>query len=304
MGAAVNITLAAGDSVTVARSEAGIISVSGTGLTATNCGGATVSNRDTVNITGAGGNESVTIDLSGGAFEPGVVNEPGATDEIEFAVDLGAGAGDSLTITGSSTADLITMGRSGINLNDVDDIDLTTAGVKARVLSGVGGDDVLSAGGGNATGSALAALGHYQRGERCRLDRRWRGRGHLERRRGCRCRSSAGLGSDTVSGGIDNDLFDEGSGRQRLRLVRRRDGSGPGDLCRSRRERGGRRWTARSTTVKSGEGDNVASDVENADGGSEADTIVGSASPNVLTGWRRRRRPRRRSRRRHAGCRQ
>ncbi len=72
---AVNITLAAGDAVTVARSEAGTISVSGTGLTATNCGGATVLNRDTVNITGAGGNESVTIDLSGGAFEPGVVNE-------------------------------------------------------------------------------------------------------------------------------------------------------------------------------------------------------------------------------------
>ena len=37
VGAAVNITLAAGDAVTVARSEAGAISVSGTGLTATSC---------------------------------------------------------------------------------------------------------------------------------------------------------------------------------------------------------------------------------------------------------------------------
>ena len=67
----VNITLASGDAVTVTRDPSGTFSVSGTGLTATSCGGATVSNRDTVNITGAGGNESVTIDLTEGEFAPG-----------------------------------------------------------------------------------------------------------------------------------------------------------------------------------------------------------------------------------------
>ena len=92
-----------------------------------------------------------------GAFEPGVVNEAGTTDEIEFAIDLGAGAGDSLTISGSPQPDLITMGGSGVNLNDADDIDLTTIGVKARTLSGVGGNDAPSAAGGNSTGSALVS---------------------------------------------------------------------------------------------------------------------------------------------------
>ena len=55
VGVNVNITLASGDTATIARDAAGNFSVSGTGLTPTTCGGATVSNRDTVNVTGTGG---------------------------------------------------------------------------------------------------------------------------------------------------------------------------------------------------------------------------------------------------------
>ena len=54
-------------------------------------------------------------------------------------------------------------------------------------------------------------------------------------------------------------------------------------------------YAARSTSVVvtmdrvfddggTGEGDNVANDLENADGGSEDDTMIGSASSNVLIG--------------------
>ena len=150
----VNITLASGDSVTIARDPAGTFSVSGTSLTPTSCGGATVTNRDTVNVTGSGGNESVTIDLTEGAFAPGVTDEPGTTDEIEFVIDLGAGSADSLAIIGLPTADLITVGESGINLNDTDDVDVVTSGVNTRTITGGGGDDILSAAGGNGTGAA------------------------------------------------------------------------------------------------------------------------------------------------------
>ena len=153
-GVAVNVTLASGDSVTIGRNVAGTFSVSGTGLTPSTCGGSTVANRDTVNVTGTGGNESVTIDLTEGSFAPGIVNEAGTTDEIEFAIDLGAGSGDSLTVTGSAFADVITVGEAGINLNDVDDVDVTTAGVQNRTITGAGGVDELSAAGGNATGAS------------------------------------------------------------------------------------------------------------------------------------------------------
>src|SRR5687768_11928140 len=125
VGAAVNITLVAGDAVTIGRDVAGNFAVSGTGLSPTTCGGATVANRDTINVTGSGGNESVTIDRTEGSFEPGVVNEAGATDEIEFVINLGAGSGDSLTVIGLDSADLITVGSDGINLNDADDVDVT-----------------------------------------------------------------------------------------------------------------------------------------------------------------------------------
>jgi Ca2+-binding RTX toxin-like protein len=282
VGATVNITLAAGDAVTVARSETGTISVSGTGLTATNCGGSTVLNRDTVNITGAGGNESVTIDLSGGAFEPGVVNEPGTTDEIEFAIDLGAGAGDNLAITGSPAADLITIGGSGVNLNDADDIDVTTIGVKARTLSGAGGDDVLSAAGGNATGTALLAAVTINGGNDSDSITGGDGADPLNGDADADV-IAGGSGSDTSSGGTGNDLFDEGPAANGSDSFA--GGTGVDRVSY------GARNTSIAVTIdgafddgEAGEGDNVATDVENADGGSEADVMSGNGFANVLIG--------------------
>ncbi|HEV2951114.1 MAG TPA: calcium-binding protein, partial [Actinomycetota bacterium] len=282
VGVAVNITLASNDTVTISRTEAGTFSVLGTGLTATSCGGATVLNRDTVNITGTGGNESVTIDLSGGAFEPGVVDEPGTSDEIEFAVDLGAGSGDSLTISGSPQSDLMTMGGSGVNLNDADDIDLTTIGIKARTLSGLGGDDVLSAAGANSTGSALVSSVTINGGNDSDSIIGGDGADTLNGDADADV-IVGGMGSDTESGGIDNDLFDEGA-------VANGSDSFAGGTGADRVS-----YAARSTSVavtmdgafddgESGEGDNVATDMENADGGSGADTMLGNGFANVLTG--------------------
>ena len=160
-----------------------------------------MSNRDTVSVTGTGGNQSVTIDLSEGSFAPGVVNEAGATDEIEFAIEgPGAGSGDSLTVIGLPSADLITVGESGINLNDVDDIDVTTAGVEIH---------------------------HRQRRrrrpERLGRQRDWR-RGHVrrhdQRRERLRRRDPGGDGPDTLSGDADANSLQVGSVPHDLRRSR------------------------------------------------------------------------------------
>ena len=265
VGVTVNITLASNDAVTISRSEAGTFSVLGTGLIATNCGGATVLNRDTVNVTGAGGQRVGHDRPVGRRLRTGVVNEAGTTDEIEFTIDLGAGAGDSLTISGSPAADLITIGASGVNLNDADDIDLTTIGVKARTLSGFGGDDVLSAAGGNATGAALVASVTISGGNDSDSIIGGDGADTLNGDADADV-IVGGLGSDTESGGIDNDLFDEEA------IANGSDsfagGTGAGQRYLRRSQHG---VVVTMDGVfddgEAGEGDNVATDVENADGG-------------------------------------
>ena len=92
-----------------------------------------------------------------------------------------------------------------------------------------------------------------------------------------------GMGSDTESGGIDNDLFDEEASANGSDSFA--GGTGVDRVT----------YAARSTSVVAtidgafddgevGEGDNVATDVENADGGSGADIMSGNGFANVLTG--------------------
>ncbi len=309
VGVNVNITLAAGDNVTVARDAAGNFAVSGTGLTATNCGGATVSNRDTVNITGAGGSEAATIDLSGGAFAPGAFDEPGTSDEIEFVINLGAGNADSLTILGSSGADQITLGETGLNLTDTDDSDVTTTDVEVRTVSGSGGNDVISAGGGNATGVAATYAVTFNGGNG---DDAITGGDSADTLNGDADSDTivGGLGGDTVSGNAGNDTFDEGAATNGSDSFAGGTGTDTASYAS--------RTNAVTVTLdgtfddgESGEGDSVGTDVENVTGGSGGDVIVGSGSPNVLNGLggsdtidgaRRRRRDRRgHAERRHHG---
>ena len=57
---------------------------------------ATTTNTDTIVINGNTGAEPVTLDLSGGAFAPGLTVEGAGTSEIEIAIDLGNGVLDRL----------------------------------------------------------------------------------------------------------------------------------------------------------------------------------------------------------------
>ena len=105
VGSTATVTFgAAGESATILRSGNAIF-VNGVA-----CGLATVTTTDDIVVADASaiaGSQSVTIDLSGGRFEPGLTGEGGAdpVDEIEIdIVDLGGDPGDTLTVTGSSAA--------------------------------------------------------------------------------------------------------------------------------------------------------------------------------------------------------
>jgi subtilisin family serine protease len=183
-GATVSVTLASGAAATIGRSGTSI-AVNGLGLGDPSCGGATVSNTDTINVQGGGGNESLTIDLAAGAFAPGVTTESSGTSEIEFVAGLGAGT-DQLTVIGSSAADKLRLGTTGAGLNGDSDADVTISGVETYRLAGAGGSDALNAAGGSGTGTALTAGATLEGGD---------GNDTL----------TSGLGSDAFVGGVGTD---------------------------------------------------------------------------------------------------
>jgi Ca2+-binding RTX toxin-like protein len=100
----------------------------------------------------------VTIDLSGGPFEPGMTPEPDGTSEIEFT--LAVPGASTVLIAGGPSADQIVLGVDGVNLNAAEspgDADVVIAGTPAVTIQGNGGNDVISVAGGAGTGAASAA---------------------------------------------------------------------------------------------------------------------------------------------------
>ena len=175
------ITFGPGDAITVGRSGSQIEvngAVCGIGPLI-----ATMTTTDTVSFVGvATANESLTLDLSGGAFAPGVTVEGGGISEIEFSgVDLGDGT-DTFAITGSSGPDSIAFSAAGIDLNGDGDVDVTFAGggssaIEAFTMNGAGGDDA-----GSATGFAQPLV------------------------------LNGSAGDDVLSGGSGNDQISGGAG--------------------------------------------------------------------------------------------
>lgn len=177
------------------------------------CAGATTSSTLVLSVWDlSSGNVSVTIDLSGGPFAPGFDDEPGDSDEIEWAIRLGGGSGDRLLIRGTPGPDEWTFGRDGFNLNpaeegfgtgsDFDNDAVAFSGVNLVVMHGLGGLDGLRATGGVGTGGPLsvrtALLGH----------------GSMDVLEGgaARDRIKGGPGGDEISGGAAGDVLLGGIG--------------------------------------------------------------------------------------------
>jgi Ca2+-binding RTX toxin-like protein len=170
------------------------------------CPGATVTNTDTIEVTGTTDADDLVIDLanrfplSPGGFAPGLTPETDGTSEIEIDVDLDAPSSiDTVEIYGTPGADIVTGGLDRVSrlpalLLDGDaDEDLTLArGRSQLVVDGNGGDDVLElAGVGtgvNYTGDVVLDGGP---GDDVLI---------------------GGDGDDTITGGAGWDLFQGGGG--------------------------------------------------------------------------------------------
>jgi len=145
---AVTVEVGAGETATIGRSGDDIT------LNGAPCGGATVTNTDTIAITTTGVPTEIVIDLTGGPLAPGLTPEADGS-EIEITVNVSTGT-PTLRILGSTGVDHIVAGASGINLNSDEttaDEDATITGSPGLVIDGGDGDDVLSLAGGAGTGT-------------------------------------------------------------------------------------------------------------------------------------------------------
>jgi Ca2+-binding RTX toxin-like protein len=185
-------TSAAGTmTVALNANETATVSTSAGLLTLNNVpcpGGATVASTNTVTINGGTGNETAVLDLSNGLLGPGAAAEATGIPELEIVIALQLGSADRVTVNGSGAAEQLTLGAGGINLNGDDDADVTTTGVENYTASGADGDDVVSAAGGQGTGSALALPSSLQGDQ---------GDDSL----------ASGLGNDTIGGGTGIDTL-------------------------------------------------------------------------------------------------
>jgi Ca2+-binding RTX toxin-like protein len=218
----VAVSMTHGETAVVQR-DGSAIEVGGTP-----CGIASVTNTDSVRFgIEGGGDVNVVISLRGGPFAPGLTDETGSSDEIEFVANLdGSGApttADGVVVLGSSGGDRIRMGdqaqlggQSLINLNadesDGVDSDISDAFLAPTTwdfvnVAGDQGRDRLSGAGGAATGTwfdvRLMLLGNHK------ADRLVGGiKGDLLR---------GGFGNDVLRGGPGPDFLNGGAGSDTCR---------------------------------------------------------------------------------------
>ena len=111
-----------------------------------NCGTATVTNTDLIDVVGSThSGQRVSVDLTGGPLAPGKTAETGtgAISEIEINADLRSGSSEEIAVFGSSGADTAVFGTAGARLNTDKDIDLTFSGLDQVELDGNDGADTL-----------------------------------------------------------------------------------------------------------------------------------------------------------------
>ncbi len=271
------------------------------------CGAATVSNTNKITVNGDLGRQNLTIDLSGGAFEPSLSNPSG---EITFALLLGPGT-DSLAVNGSSGDDTITVGASGLNLDNDGHANVTGLGSVEQVsMSGNDGADTLSAAGGLGTGSTwllrvslTGGLGNDTITGGAGPDNLYGsedndtitggdGNDYL----------NGGTGADTIHGGAGSDTIDGGLGPDTITGDEGNDSfyaestTDRNDVVSGGDGRDSMSYYGRSCNLTitldgsandgcSGENDNLNPDIEDVSGGKGNDTITGDAADNTLNGY-------------------
>jgi hypothetical protein len=191
----VKVTMTGWSDTMILRTGTGHIKVGGIW-----CDGvATVTNTNTILVTGDSAGQVVHLSLRNGGFRPGRTDEAGGSDEIEITLSLDGSSQDQLVVEGTSGNQWIVLGRRDTIFGTVRDINLNageTKGIDPDVfLIGVelvnvwlfGGDD-------RAIGSPENGYGNV--GDPIDLPLTLDG----------------GDGHDALWGGTASDLIDAGSG--------------------------------------------------------------------------------------------
>ncbi|MEO6600995.1 MAG: calcium-binding protein [Polyangiaceae bacterium] len=109
-------------------------------------------------VNGTGVGKTAILDFTNGLFATGT----SSTATTGIVVDLGAGGGNTLGIRGTTGADNVNYGATGINLNNDAFKDITATNVATHIVSLGDGADTFTASGSTATGAAFgAALSVY-----------------------------------------------------------------------------------------------------------------------------------------------
>ena len=225
MSVPVNITPSSGFASELDRSGSEIRVVSGdTGLH--DCGAATVTNTSFISLNDASQNRAGSvgpfyINLWNGPYAPGLGDEAGSSDEIEFTVNFGSGHDELGVDARNAPAQTIRLGDNGkkelmnVNAAEADgvDSDVTLHGVDRVLVLGSVASDRLRANGGAGTGG-----GPFEN----KLDLEgFDGADHLV---GGRNRdeifgdSTSGVpGNDTLNGGRAHDMMGGGGGADVLK---------------------------------------------------------------------------------------
>src|SRR5262245_42472540 len=142
------------------------------GVGATQCGVATVTNTDGVDVHANGATGILVVDLRGGAFAPGESPENTGAAEIEIDVDgeatleifqvRGTDADDTIVVGANEAADGLADTHLAVNWNGDADADVTVAGLDdpdfALTVFGDDGNDTISLNGGSGTGGNLEMI--------------------------------------------------------------------------------------------------------------------------------------------------
>jgi Ca2+-binding RTX toxin-like protein len=97
--------------------------------------------------------KTVVLDFTNGFFATGT----SSTLTTGISVDMGTSMGDELGIRGTSGADTIAYGATGISLNNDAFKDITVAGVESHIIYLGDGADIFTAAGNAATGAAFGS---------------------------------------------------------------------------------------------------------------------------------------------------
>jgi Ca2+-binding RTX toxin-like protein len=149
------VTVAAGETAIIAR-RAADSAILQNGASCDNL--ATNATLKKLMVNGTGTGKTVILDFTNGLFATGT----SSTATTGILVDLGTGGGNTLGIRGTTGADNVAYGASGINLNNDAFKDITATNVATHTVYLGDGADTFTASGSAATGAAFgAALSVY-----------------------------------------------------------------------------------------------------------------------------------------------